>query len=166
MARLSSRGVRLHKKGLELLQPEPRVVKIAKDYFHIHTYGGFTPFFAGLLKKKLMATRCANRACKEKRLFLPPRPHCPDCLLPMKWVAAPLEGTIYTHTTILYPGAPFKLTTPCPLISVELPGVCTRMMSYLKRGTPYIGMKVRAVFNTAKPTHSILDLAFEPVEPA
>ncbi len=35
-------------------------------------------------------------------------------------------------------------------------------MSWLKEGMPEIGMPVKAIFNTAKPTNTILDLAWVP----
>jgi len=148
--------------GCELLSGQPVVIKNVKNYFHIHTYGGLSPFFVGLREGKLLGTRCGNASCEEQRIFLPPRTHCPDCLSPSVWVEAPTVGEIYTHTEILYPGAGFKLTIPCPLISVSLEGVCTKMMSYLKEGQPRIGMKIKAVFNTEDPTHTILDLAWVP----
>jgi hypothetical protein len=35
-------------------------------------------------------------------------------------------------------------------------------MSWLKEGQPEIGMPIQAVFNTQRPTHTILDLAWVP----
>jgi acetyl-CoA C-acetyltransferase len=55
-----------------------------------------------------------------------------------------------------------KLPDGTPLISVELDGVCTKLMSWLKEGRPEIGMPVKAVFNTQHPTNTILDLAWIP----
>ena len=49
-----------------------------------------------------------------------------------------------------------------PLISVEIEGVCTKLMSYMKEGKPEFGMKVKAVFETKSPTNTILDLAWVP----
>ena len=155
-------SIELTQPGCELLSLQPMVIKNVKDYFHIHTYGGLSPFFHGLREGKLLGTRCSDASCGEKRIFLPPRTECPDCLSQMAWVEAPLVGEIYTHTEVLYPGAGFKLTTPCPLISVSLDGVCTKLMSYLKEGEPKIGMKIKAVFNTKNPTNTILDLAWVP----
>lgn len=146
----------------EVLNRDPLVIKNLKNWYHIHSYGGWGKFFTALLDKKLMATRCTNQQCEEKRLWLPPRCECPDCWHPMEWVEAPQVGTILTHSTVLYPGAPFRATIPCPLISVELEGVCTKLMSYLQEGKPEIGMSVKAVFNTQKPTNTILDLAWVP----
>lgn len=148
----------------EVLQDEPLVIKNAKTWHHAHSYGGWGRFFKGLRESKLLATRCVNPRCGEKRLWLPPRCECPDCWHDMQWVEAPTVGTIFTHSTVLYPGELFRASTPCPLISVEIEGVCTKLMSYLKEGKPRIGMKVKAVFNTKGPTNTILDLAWVPAQ--
>ena len=157
-------GVELIGQACEVLNEKPLVIKNVKDYFHIHSYGGLSKFFMSLREAKLLGTRCANKSCKEKGIWLPPRVNCPDCLTQMEWVEAPQVGEIYTHTTVEYPGSNFKLSTPCPLISVSLPGVCTKMMSYLKEGKPKIGMKIKAWFRTDKPTNTILDLAWIPLD--
>jgi len=155
-------AIKLDGSSAEVLSSDPLVIKNQKDWFHFHTYGGWGRFFKGLLQGKLLATRCTNPACGEKRLWLPPRCDCPDCWGQMEWVEAPTVGRIFTHSTVLYPGAPFRASTPCPLISVEIEGVCTKLMSYLKEGEARIGMTVKAVFNTEQPTNTILDLAWVP----
>ncbi len=154
--------VELNGTQADTICDDPLVIKNVKNWFHAHTYGGWSQFFHGLREGKLMATRCTDPSCSEKRLWLPPRCECPDCWSAMEWVQAPAVGVIFTHTTVQYPGALFRGSTPCPLISVSIEGVCTKLMSYLKEGTPRIGMPVRAVFNTARPTNTILDLAWMP----
>ena len=106
----------------EVLNDDPLVVKNQKNWYHAHAYGGWGKFFRGLRDKKLLATRCTNPECSEKRLWLPPRCECPDCWHDMEWVEAPMVGKVYSHTEILYPGAPFRASIPCPLISVEIEG--------------------------------------------
>ncbi|MEP0765887.1 MAG: OB-fold domain-containing protein [Fimbriimonadia bacterium] len=157
-------SVKLLKKGLEVLTEDPLVVRNPRGHDHIHTYGGLAPFYKGLREGKLMATRCPSAQCGENRLWLPPRPYCPDCWTRMEWQEVPPRGVLYTHSTVLYPGYYFRLSTPCPLISVEIEGVCTKLMSYLKEGEPEIGMPIRAVFNTKNPTNTILDLAWVPAD--
>ncbi|MEE9297231.1 MAG: OB-fold domain-containing protein [Phycisphaerae bacterium] len=154
--------IELNGTTAEVLNQDPLVIKNEKNWYHIHSYGGWGRFFKALQERKILATRCTNPDCDEKRLWLPPRCECPDCWHEMEWVEAPTTGRVYTHSTVLYPGAPFRASTPCPLISVELEGVCTKMMGYLKEGEPKIGMLIRAVFNTEKPTNTILDLAWVP----
>ena len=154
--------VELVAPGCDVLNPDPMVIKNVKDYFHMHSYGGLTRFFDGLRQGELLGTRCAKADCAETEIWLPPRAYCPDCLRSMDWVEAPMTGQIYTHTTVEYPGSNFKLSTPCPLISVSLEGVCTKLMSYLKEGEPEIGMQIKAWFRTDNPTNTILDLAWVP----
>jgi uncharacterized OB-fold protein len=148
--------------ALEVLNDEPLVVKNPKTWFHIHSYGGWGRFFKALRERKIMATRCTNPQCGEKRLWLPPRAECPDCWHAMEWVEAPQKGRIYTFSTVKYPGELFKLPAGTPLISVELEGVCTKLMGWMKEGAPQFGMPVKAVFNTERPTNTILDLAWVP----
>jgi len=147
---------------LEAVGDDPLTIRNPKTWSHFHSYGGWGRFFEGLREKKLLATRCTNGECSEKRLWLPPRCECPDCWCDMEWVESPQRGTIYTWSVVKYPGELFKLPAGTPLISVEIEGVCTKLMSYLKDGTPEIGMPVRAVFNVDNPTNSILDLAWVP----
>lgn len=148
--------------ALEVIQERPLTVKNPKTWSHVHSYGGWGRFFQGLQERKILATRCANPSCGEKRLWLPPRCECPDCWHAMDWVEAPQRGRLYTWSIVKYPGELFKLPPGTPLISVELDGVCTKLMSWLKEGTPEIGLPIRAVFNTDRPTHTILDLAWVP----
>ncbi len=147
---------------LETWNAEPLGVKNPKTWAHFHSYGGWGKFFKGLQQSKLLATRCTNAKCAEKRLWLPPRCECPDCWHEMEWAEAPQQGTVYTFSEVSYPGELFKLPAGTPLISVEIPGVCTKIMGWLKDGKPSFGMKVKAVFNTKKPTNTILDLAWVP----
>ncbi|MFC1461620.1 Zn-ribbon domain-containing OB-fold protein [Verrucomicrobiota bacterium] len=156
-------SVKLLKSEVDIFSESPLVIKNPKACYHIHTYGGLSIFFKGLAEGKLMGTRCTNSACEEERIWLPPRVDCPDCFEKMEWVEAPQAGKIYTHSTVLYPGNGFRLSTPCPLISVEIEGVCTKLMSYLKEGEPAVGLPIKAVFNTEEPTYTILDLAWVPL---
>ena len=162
--RQSDGHVTLDETVTKLDSLHPLVIQNPKGFIHHHTYGGLSPFFHGLAAGKLIGTRNPNPNAPEKRIWLPPRVHCPDTWQKMEWAEAPTIGKIYTHTSVLYPGAPFRASIPCPLISVEIEGVCTKIMSYLSEGKPEIGMRVRAVFNTAKPTYTILDLSWVPCE--
>jgi uncharacterized OB-fold protein len=146
----------------EVINADPLVVKNLKSWFHSHTYGGWGRFFDGLREGRILATRCTNADCSENRLFLPPRTDCVDCWQRTEWVEAPKVGRIYTFSTVTYPGQLFRADAPCPLISVEIEGVCTKLMSYLREGEPAFGMPVKAWFNTTDPTNTILDLAWVP----
>jgi uncharacterized OB-fold protein len=149
----------------ELESLDPMVILNPKGFVHHHTYGGLTRFFEGLARGKLLGTRIPPADLApgdEERVWLPPRIYDPDSLKKMEWIEVEPLGTLYTYTTILYPGAGFRLSVPCHLVSVEIAGVCTRMMSYLSEGEPQINMPLEAVFNTANPTNTILDLSWRP----
>ncbi|MDP3769553.1 MAG: hypothetical protein U1A23_03840 [Candidatus Sungbacteria bacterium] len=128
---------------------------------HYHSYGGLSKFFDGLTNEILYGTLCLHD--RATGIWLPPRVHCPDCWETMIW--APIdfyEACVYTHSTTNLPGAGFQASVPCPLISIEIPGVCTKFMSYLSEGEPYIGMPIEPVFRTKKPTYTILDISWIP----
>ena len=143
-----------------LVRENPRAIT------HNHSYGGISKFFGGLAKGVLHGTVCDADACKGTGIWLPPRVHCPDCWERMRWVEIDTShATIYTHSMTNLPGAGFKASVPCPLISVALPGVCTKFMSYLSlfgEGEPSIGMRIKPVFKTKDPTYTVLDISWVP----
>jgi uncharacterized OB-fold protein len=142
------------------------VIEWPRTFTHVHTYGMLSPFFKGLREGRLMATLCPNRKCAEKRLWIPPRAHCPDCHTEMTWktLPDPVIGTIHTFTEVVYAGTGIELSTPYWQVDVEIPGLATIPKSYLLRGKPYIGMKVKAEFRTKKPTNTVLDYYWVPLE--
>jgi uncharacterized protein len=141
------------------------VVEFPRTMVHRHTYGKLSPFFRGLKQGKLMATKCVNPDCEEKRLWLPPRADCPDCNQPMEWqeISQPIIGKVHTYACVVYAGTGIEVETPYYQIDVELPGVCTIFKGYLAQGKPEIGMQVKACFNTDKPSNTILDMYWIPV---
>ena len=149
---------------------DPIVLEKPRSPTHIHTYGGETPFFKGLTEGKLLATRCVNKNCdpsgKAGYLHLPPRVYCPDCLERMEWEditeLAARTAKVHTHIRVERPGAFNRVPMPCQLISVEIEGVATILMSVLSEGEPEIGLAIEPVFNTSKPTFTILDLSWRP----
>ncbi len=151
----------------KIRQTEPAIViEWPRSLTHIHTYGMLSPFFKGLREGRLTATRCSNEKCSEKRLWIPPRAHCPDCHNEMTWEALPnpVIGTIHTFTEVVYAGTGIELSTPYWQVDVEIPGLATIPKSYLLYGTPRIGMKVKAEFRTQKPTNTVLDYYWVPYE--
>lgn len=150
------------------IPPELLVKFNRKEIVHAHSYGGLSKFFLWLQKNALMGTKCWNCGGVDGNIWLPPRMDCPDCWGKMIWLTVNPEGAkVYTHSMTNYPGAGFKGSVPCPLISVEIPGVCTKIMSYLSEfgeGEPYIGMPVKPIFRIKNPTYTILDLSWVPVD--
>ncbi|HEY9585047.1 MAG TPA: hypothetical protein VJJ02_00435 [Candidatus Paceibacterota bacterium] len=137
-----------------------------REITHYHSYGRLSTFFRALTEGALMGTRCSNSECRHTGIWLPPRVYCPDCWKRMYWIVIDTSDVkVYTHSMTNFPGAGFMLTTPCPLISVVIPEVCTKFMSYLSEfapGEPYVGMPVKPVFRTKKPTYTILDVSWVP----
>lgn len=139
-----------------------------REIMHAHSYGGISRFFKGLAEGVLTGTKCYECGGPEGNIWLPPRAHCPDCWREMVWITIDTIGAkIYSHSTTNLPGAGFNGTVPCPLISLEIPNVLTKPMSYLSRfgeGEPYIGMPVKPVFRKKSPTYTILDVSWVPVD--
>lgn len=161
------------------LPDEPIVVKehplrIGKPrtITHRHNYGKVSPYFYGLKEGRLFGTRC--RACNLT--VLPPYAECPDCWEPMEWVELPKEGKVATFVrSVMYPGAGYAEdithygeALPTIVAYIELPGVATKIMSWIRNCDPkdvYIGMPVRACFAPADVASlTALDLWWEPVE--
>jgi uncharacterized OB-fold protein len=139
------------------------VIQWPRTLLHHHTYGLLSPFFEGLKKGKLMATKCATKDC-EQGFWLPPRADCPDCHARMKWVELknPVIGEIFTFTHVEYPGHGIEISYPYYQIDIKIPGAATVMKGYLAKGEAKIGMKVKACFRTKGSTNTILDLYWEP----
>jgi uncharacterized OB-fold protein len=162
----------LNPNATVLRRLDPMVVEKPRAPIHIHTYGGETPFFKGLTEGRLMGTFCENPGCDPSGqtgyCYLPPRVYCPDCSEKMEWVdlteKAKETAKVHTHITVKHPGAFNRVPMPCELISVEIDGVVTVLMSQLTGGKPEIGMRIEPLFNTTNPTFTILDLAWKPVE--
>ena len=136
-----------------------------RDMTYMHSYGGEAPFFEGLSKGKLMATRCDNDKCETKgSIYQPFRIYCPDCLrkntvIDMTNIAknsAIVHSYIITHRS----GAFNSLPIPIKFINVEFDSVVTILMSVLAVGEPDMGKKVIPIFNTKAPTYTITDLRF------
>jgi hypothetical protein len=149
---------------------DPLVIEKPRAPIHIHSYGNETPFFRGLANGKLLATCCKNKQCtpsgKQGYFYLPPRVYCPDCLEKMQWkditTLATKTAKIHTHITVENPGAFNRVPMPCELISVEIEGVATVLMSQLEGAKPEIGMPIQPKFNKKNPTFTILDLFWIP----
>ncbi len=137
-----------------------------RDMTYIHSYGGEAPFFEGIGKGKLLATRCDNDKCDTKgSIHIPFRIYCPDCLRKATVVditekakkTAKIHSFIITHRS----GAFNTLPKPIKFINVEFDEeVVTILMSVLAVGDPEIGKRVVPIFNTKRPKYTITDLRF------
>lgn len=141
------------------------VPRFGPEGTHYHSYGLLTPYFKGLTKGRLLATRCVNPRCPiakgKGELWLPPRADCPDCHQPMVWARIDdPRGYIYSYTLVERGGTGLEIPCPYYQIDVKIEGVCTIVKSYLQGPGPVrIGDRVRAAFRTGgQATHTALDL--------
>ena len=138
-----------------------------REMVYIHSYGGEAPFFEGLGKGRLLATRCDHPECAlHGTIYQPFRIHCSDCLgrntvFDMTDLARK-TATIHTFMVCERSGAFNVLETPIKFINIEFDGVATILMSYLSVGEPEIGLRVVPIFRTTDPTYTILDLSWVP----
>ena len=136
-----------------------------RDMTYMHSYGGEAPFFEGLSKGKLMATRCDNDKCQTKgSIYQPFRIYCPDCLRKNTVIdmtdIAKKSATVHSYIITHRSGAFNSLPIPIKFINVEFDSVVTILMSVLAVGEPDMGKKVIPIFNTKAPTYTITDLRF------
>ncbi len=113
---------------VDKLQPRTyMVVDRPWDVIYSHSYGRVSPFFMGLLEKKLMGTRCPK--CGDT--FCPPRAHCwrHECRLQeTEWIELPLEGTLHSYTIMGFAGEAFLDDLPFILAYVR-PDGCNTMIA-------------------------------------
>jgi hypothetical protein len=138
-----------------------------RDITHVHSYGGEAPFFEGIAKGRLIATKCVNKKCESNgSIFMPFRIACPECLEKMEQIditaRARESAKIYSFMVCERSGAFNTLEKPIKFVNVEFDGVCTILMSYLLKGDPEIGKRVVPIFRTKSPNYVIMDLAFVP----
>jgi len=138
-----------------------------RDMTYIHSYGGEAIFFDSLNKGKLMAARCDNEKCENTgTIYEPFRTFCPDCLRKMTSIdiTEKARKTAKVHSFIITArsGAFNTLKLPIKFVNIEFDGVATILMGYLSTGDPEIGLRIVPIFNTKKPTYTILDLSWVP----
>ena len=140
-----------------------------RNMTYIHSYGGEAPFFEAVSDKaRLLGTRCDNADCPgHGTIWMPFRIHCPDCLGKNSIVDMTSQAnevaTIYTYIVTERSGAFNTLDKPIRFVDIEFPGtdVLTLLKGYMVGpGQPSIGLRVRPVFRTGKPTYTIQDLAW------
>ncbi|MEM0485240.1 MAG: hypothetical protein QW283_01950 [Thermoplasmata archaeon] len=105
----------------------PHIVEHPYTILYKHSYGEVSPFFLGLIKKRLLGTVCRNKD-KHKNgkelLFLPPRADCPECLAELnEWIdLTDADIRIYTFTTAYFAGETFLNKVPFTLINIDVQG--------------------------------------------
>ena len=145
---------------------EPRTYMVIDrpwDVMYAHSYGRVSPFFMGLLEKKLMGTKCPK--CGD--VFCPPRFHCwqHDCKLQeTEWIELPLAGTLHSYTIMGFAGEAFLDDLPFVLAYVRVDGANTMIAGRLVGMRPEdveCDMRVKIKF-VDEPKGQPMDFYFEP----
>ncbi|UCC74427.1 MAG: Zn-ribbon domain-containing OB-fold protein [Gemmatimonadota bacterium] len=128
-----------------------------------HSLGKSSRFFLALEEGVLLATRCERCG----RVWLPPRPVCPNDLQVTRWTELSGKGTLESWT--LCPRAPHYARTgePYLLAYVALEGVSTLFLHQLRGVGPDAlqhGMELHAVFGNEPVDHPLERFWFEPLE--
>ncbi|WXG42552.1 MAG: Zn-ribbon domain-containing OB-fold protein [Promethearchaeati archaeon SRVP18_Atabeyarchaeia-1] len=95
---------------------------IIKDYRirYQSTLGEVSKFYLDMANKgKLMGTKCE----KCGKTYLPPYPHCPECLGETSWVEVPASGTVEAFTICYAQPRHFTRKLPYVIAYVRLEGV-------------------------------------------
>ncbi|MBK9123515.1 MAG: Zn-ribbon domain-containing OB-fold protein [Chloroflexi bacterium] len=139
----------------EFRQVELVDLHFEQDY--VHSLGKVSRFFLELEQGRLFGTRCP--ACA--RVYLPPRPTCPDCQQITSWYEMPLTGTVKAFSIMHFGSAANpdveRLGTPYVLAYVLHDGASTLMPHILKADPTAveIGMPVQVAFADGPVSHPI-----------
>ena len=152
----------MENKGTIVYGVDPLIVHDHYEIDYRHSYAEDSPFFIGLTKGQLLASRCTG--CRYT--YATPRAHCMECGESTDWLELPLTGRVHTFTTCHYGGEQFLKETPFTLILVEFDGADTLFLSRLKGMPPErvrIGLPVAAHF-AKTPSFKVTDVWFEPTD--
>ncbi len=148
-----------------LTQPEQlRQVHGDWQVHYRYTYGVAGERFFREIKNtgQLVASSCPK--CSKR--FLPPSLYCEDCFVEMTEYS-PVEGagTVQSFTVLHDSLENAPLPEPIVAAFVQFDGVSGGLLGPLRGLKPdqvKIGQRVKPVIETGQPTHSIVDLAWEP----
>jgi hypothetical protein len=133
------------------------------DVMYNHSYGRVSPFFLGLLEKKLMGTRCPK--CGDT--FCPPRAHCwrTEChIQETEWIEMPLKGTLHSYAIMGFAGEAFLDDLPFILAYVRPDGSNTMIAARMTGIAPEdveCDTRVRIKF-VDEPKGNVMDIYFVP----
>jgi uncharacterized OB-fold protein len=129
-----------------------------------HSLGKYSKFFLALENGKFLATTCPS--CGQT--WSPPRPACPHCLQPTKWVELTGKGELVSWSVLHYAPKMLadQLPTPYVLAYIKMDGADTLFAHLLKNYNDlsdlHYGMPVKVIYNEDTVDHPIMLMAFEP----
>lgn len=128
-----------------------------------HSLGKYSKFFLALENGKFLATKCENCG----RSWSPPRPACPDCLRPTKWIELSGKGELVSWSVLHYAPKMLadRLETPYVLAYVKMDGADT-LFAHLLRNFGDLkdlkhSMPVEVVYSQETVDHPIMLMWFE-----
>ena len=139
-------------KGMSPIQ-----IKFPYQINYLHSFGQDSPFFAGLMNKRLVSTTCPS--CGYT--MATPHFHCMECGHEAEWFELPKEGRVHTFTVCHFGSEEFLPDCPFVLSLIEFEGVDTLFLTRLMGVDPdapsldWVGMKVVPKFrrnSKMKPT--------------
>lgn len=123
--------------------------------FHYSAGRAASRFFAELRdKKRILATRCSSCG----KAYVPPRPVCGECYLPLEeWVEVGPGGTLVGYTVVTFPFLDPLTGKPRPIPYgygfIVLDGAATKIQHFIDEtdiGKIRTGMRVEPVFKSER----------------
>lgn len=145
---------------------EVEIISLNWAQSYKHSLGKYSRFFLELENHRFMATHCP----KCEKVWVPPRPVCPNDLVTCEWVELSGRGRVVTWSVLHYAPKMLaeRLQTPYVLAYVQLDGSDTvfahLLQNFADRATIRHGLPVRVVYNDGPVDHPIMLMAFEPID--
>ena len=148
----------------ELGVAEYFVTTYAHGTLYHHSYGKLTPFYQGLLEKRLWGTKCPECGLT----YMPPRAHCwrPECQFrETEWVELPLTGTVHTYSIMGFSSTPFLPQLPFILGFIRIDTCNTTIAGRIVGVNPVdVQCQMRVQVNFVdEPLGSPMDLYYTPI---
>ncbi|MBE0480192.1 MAG: Zn-ribbon domain-containing OB-fold protein [Dehalococcoidia bacterium] len=143
------------------ISDEPVVVEVIAHSNFLVSAGATNTKFLNSLKddKKILGLTCP----KCKKVYVPPRLHCPTCFVRMsEWVDLSGKGTLSSYTVVRYKEPYMPKEPPFAYGIIQLDGASTGMPHFLggvDLDKIKIGMRLEPVFKEQR-EGSILDIDY------
>jgi uncharacterized OB-fold protein len=142
------------------------VITLELTQTYRHSMGKYSRFFIELENGRFFSTQCPR--CQK--VYVPPRPLCPDCLEIASWHELAGTGTVKTCTVMHFSSGVNEdvrqLEMPVVLAYVLMDGAST-LFPHLLKAEPdsvHSGMRVRVAYAESPVQHPIHLMYFAPLE--
>ena len=140
---------------------EVTLLGVEQSFKYRHSLGKNSKFFLALEEGKLLATKCEKCA----KVWIPPRPICPEDLSVTTWVELSGRGTLESWTVCPKAPAYAKAEEPYTLAYVRFDGASTLFLQQLRNPRNvelHYGLRVQAVFAEDSVDHPLQLFWLEP----